>query len=70
MYIDEGYVNLRDTSMAPFGGKESDCKNGVRCMQISPDGQLIATGDRSGNLRFKNDLFLKATVTESEHDFL
>ena len=51
MYIDEGLSNIQDTSMATFG-KDSDGKNGVRCMQISPDGQVLATGDRSGNLRY------------------
>ena len=51
MYIDEGLSNIQDTSMATFG-KDSDGKNGVRCMQISPDGQILATGDRSGNLRY------------------
>lgn len=52
VYIDEGLSNIQDTSMAPFG-KDSDSKNGVRCMQISPDGQVLATGDRSGNLRYE-----------------
>ena len=26
-------------------------KSGVRCLRVSPDGQLLAAGDRSGNLR-------------------
>ena len=31
----------------------SDSRNsGVRCLRISPDGQTLATGDRSGNVRF------------------
>ena len=50
VYIDEELTNIQDTSMVPYG-KETDGKNGVRCMQISGDGQLLATGDRSGNLR-------------------
>ena len=30
-----------------------DTRNaGVRCLRISPDGQALATGDRSGNIRF------------------
>lgn len=30
-----------------------DTRNaGVRCLRISPDGQTLATGDRSGNVRF------------------
>ena len=50
VYIDEGLSNLQDTSMTPLG-KDTDSKNGVRCMQISPSGLLCAAGDRSGNLR-------------------
>jgi len=50
VYIDEDLSNIQDTSMAPFS-RDTDSKNGVRCMQISPNGQLLATGDRSGNLR-------------------
>lgn len=36
--------NMRDST--------SDSRNsGVRCLRISPDGQTLATGDRSGNVR-------------------
>ena len=28
-----------------------DGKNGVRCLKLSPDGQHLASGDRSGNIR-------------------
>lgn len=31
-----------------------DGKNGVRCLRISPDGQHLASGDRSGNIRIHN----------------
>ena len=31
----------------------SDSRNtGARCLRVSPDGQTLATGDRSGNVRF------------------
>lgn len=37
--------NMRDSS--------GDSRNaGVRCLRISHDGQALATGDRSGNIRF------------------
>lgn len=37
--------NMRDST--------GDTRNaGVRCLRISPDGQALATGDRSGNIRF------------------
>lgn len=32
-------------------GTPMDVKAGVRVMQVSPDGQHLASGDRSGNLR-------------------
>lgn len=36
--------NMRDST--------GDTRNaGVRCLRISPDGQTLATGDRSGNVR-------------------
>ena len=50
IYIDAALANLQDLSMVP-SNKESDVKNGIRCMQISPNGDVIATGDRTGNLR-------------------
>ena len=27
-------------------------KNGVRCLRVNPDGQLLASGDRQGNIRY------------------
>ena len=37
--------NMRDST--------GDTRNaGVRCLRISPDGQALATGDRSGNIRY------------------
>ena len=37
--------NMRDST--------SDSRNtGARCLRVSPDGQTLATGDRSGNVRF------------------
>lgn len=37
--------NMRDST--------NDSRNtGARCLRVSPDGQTLATGDRSGNVRF------------------
>lgn len=47
--------HLQDMSHFPDRGSENgtpmDVKAGVRVMQVSPDGQHLASGDRSGNLR-------------------
>lgn len=47
--------HLQDMSHFPDRGSENgtpmDMKAGVRVMQVSPDGQHLASGDRSGNLR-------------------
>ena len=51
IYIDAALTNLQDASMLP-SKKEKDSENGVRCMQISPCGKVLATGDRNGNLRY------------------
>ncbi|XP_057317012.1 mitogen-activated protein kinase-binding protein 1-like isoform X2 [Hydractinia symbiolongicarpus] len=67
VYIDEGLTHLQDTSMAPFS-KDSDSKNGVRCMQISPDGQVIATGDRSGNIRLYDMQFFDELIRIEAHE--
>uniref|UniRef100_A0A7M5WY06 MABP1/WDR62 second WD40 domain-containing protein n=1 Tax=Clytia hemisphaerica TaxID=252671 RepID=A0A7M5WY06_9CNID len=67
VYIDEDLSNIQDTSMAPFG-KDTDGKNGVRCMQISPDGQILATGDRSGNLRIYSLDFFDETFRIEAHE--
>ena len=36
---------------------------GVRCLRISPDGQTLATGDRSGNIRFVSLNYFPALET-------
>ncbi|XP_012560855.2 WD repeat-containing protein 62 isoform X1 [Hydra vulgaris] len=67
VYIDEGLSNLQDTSMTPLG-KDTDSKNGVRCMQISPNGHLCAAGDRSGNLRIYNLEFFDEIYRIDAHE--
>ena len=44
-FFSQAIKNMRDST--------GDTRNaGVRCLRISPDGQALATGDRSGNIRF------------------
>lgn len=55
MYVENDIQHLQDMSHFPDRGSENampvDVKAGVRVMQVSPDGQHLASGDRSGNLR-------------------
>lgn len=55
VYVENDIQHLQDTSHFPDRGSENgtpmDVKAGVRVMQVSPDGQHLASGDRSGNLR-------------------
>lgn len=55
MYIENDIQHLQNLSHFPDRGSESttpmEVKAGVRVMQVSPDGQHLASGDRSGNLR-------------------
>ena len=45
IFFSQAIKNMRDST--------GDTRNaGVRCLRISPDGQALATGDRSGNVRF------------------
>lgn len=43
LYISAGKNDKTDT--------QSQEKNGVRCVKVSPDGQHLASGDRMGNIR-------------------
>lgn len=55
VYVENDIRHLQDMSHFPDRGSENgmpvDMKAGVRVMQVSPDGQHLASGDRSGNLR-------------------
>ncbi|UYV82961.1 WDR62 [Cordylochernes scorpioides] len=42
---DSGFASL-DKSDVTYDGQ-----NGVRCLRVSPDGNHLASGDRSGNVR-------------------
>ncbi|XP_064484306.1 mitogen-activated protein kinase-binding protein 1-like isoform X3 [Ornithodoros turicata] len=45
-----------------------DGKNGVRCLRISPDGQHLASGDRSGNIRVYGIQGFKEQCKIEAHD--
>ncbi|XP_030330910.1 WD repeat-containing protein 62, partial [Strigops habroptila] len=54
IYVDSTIQHLQDCSGIPDWsekGPHLDARAGVRVMQVSPDGQHLASGDRTGTLR-------------------
>ncbi|XP_044112329.1 WD repeat-containing protein 62 [Neovison vison] len=72
VYVENDIQHLQDMSHFPDRGSEIgtpvDVKAGVRVMQVSPDGQHLASGDRSGNLRIHELHFMDELVKVEAHD--
>ncbi|XP_036877330.2 WD repeat-containing protein 62 isoform X1 [Manis javanica] len=72
VYVENDIQHLQDVSHFPDRGSENgtpmDMKAGVRVMQVSPDGQHLASGDRSGNLRIHELHFMDELVKVEAHD--
>ncbi|XP_074227172.1 WD repeat-containing protein 62 isoform X3 [Camelus bactrianus] len=72
VYVENDIQHLQDMSHFPDRGSENgmpmDMKAGVRVMQVSPDGQHLASGDRSGNLRIHELHFMDELVKVEAHD--
>ncbi|XP_063108702.1 WD repeat-containing protein 62 isoform X3 [Cavia porcellus] len=72
VYVENDIQHLQDTSHFPDRGSENgtptDVKAGVRVMQVSPDGQHLASGDRSGNVRIHELHFMDELIKVDAHD--
>ncbi|XP_076399465.1 WD repeat-containing protein 62 isoform X3 [Peromyscus maniculatus bairdii] len=72
VYVENDIQHLQDMSHFPDRGSENgtpmDVKAGVRVMQVSPDGQHLASGDRSGNLRIHELHFMDELIKVEAHD--
>nr|XP_021496688.1 WD repeat-containing protein 62 isoform X1 [Meriones unguiculatus] len=72
VYVENDTQHLQDMSHFPDRGSENgtpmDMKAGVRVMQVSPDGQHLASGDRSGNLRIHELHFMDELIKVEAHD--
>ncbi|XP_051018736.1 WD repeat-containing protein 62 [Acomys russatus] len=72
LYVEGDAQHLQDTSRFPDRASDSgtpvDVKAGVRVLQVSPDGQHLASGDRSGNLRIHELHFLDELMKVEAHD--
>uniref|UniRef100_A0A8C3T2K0 WD repeat domain 62 n=1 Tax=Chelydra serpentina TaxID=8475 RepID=A0A8C3T2K0_CHESE len=71
VYMDNNNSHLQDSTSVPDRNENSgylDVKAGVRVMQVSPDGQHLASGDRGGNLRIHELQFMHEVVKVEAHD--
>ncbi|XP_068765551.1 WD repeat-containing protein 62 isoform X2 [Struthio camelus] len=71
VYVDNNTQHLQDSASAPDRGENAgylDAKSGVRVMQVSPDGQHLASGDRGGNLRIHELQFMQEVAKVEAHD--
>ncbi|KAG8188886.1 hypothetical protein JTE90_014946 [Oedothorax gibbosus] len=73
LYTDPNLVFLCDIDFLPAETNEKlvntyDGRNGVRCLKIRPDGQHLASGDRSGNVRVYDLKYLELLCKIEAHD--
>ncbi|XP_074423339.1 WD repeat-containing protein 62 [Larus michahellis] len=71
IYVDNDTRHLQDSSSAPDRNENLghlDVKSGVRVMQVSPDGEYLASGDRGGTLRIHELRFMRAVAKVEAHD--
>ncbi|KAG1953652.1 WD repeat-containing protein, partial [Pimephales promelas] len=67
VYVDDDTQYLKAEAEKAEGGGQ-DGKSGIRVMGISPDGQHLAAGDRSGNLRIFGLQFMDELLKIEAHD--
>ncbi|XP_074666267.1 WD repeat-containing protein 62-like [Strix aluco] len=69
IYVDNNTQHLQDST----GSRSEtvghlDVKSGVRVMQVSPDGEHLASGDRAGTLRIHELQFMQEVAKVEAHD--
>uniref|UniRef100_T1IQM5 MABP1/WDR62 second WD40 domain-containing protein n=1 Tax=Strigamia maritima TaxID=126957 RepID=T1IQM5_STRMM len=72
LYIDESLAHIcendRTLTNNDKGETSFDGRNGVRCIQIAPDGLHLASGDRSGNIRIYDLQYMQLVLKIEAHD--
>uniref|UniRef100_A0A670JB22 WD repeat domain 62 n=1 Tax=Podarcis muralis TaxID=64176 RepID=A0A670JB22_PODMU len=71
IYVENNTQHLQDLTNLPDRGENAnylDVKSGVRVMQVSPDGQHLASGDRAGNLRIHELKYMDEVIKVEAHD--
>lgn len=67
-YIKDMSISTNNTTSGEKQETNSDSRNGVRCIRISPDGTNLASGDRSGNIRIHDTKWMKEKLKIEAHD--
>ncbi|XP_061405980.1 LOW QUALITY PROTEIN: mitogen-activated protein kinase-binding protein 1-like [Lethenteron reissneri] len=74
LYVDGNLQSLQDSENNPAGSSDkadpasADAKTGIRTLCVSPDGQHLASGDRTGNLRIYDLHFLAEQMKIEAHE--
>ncbi|XP_048586739.1 mitogen-activated protein kinase-binding protein 1 isoform X2 [Nematostella vectensis] len=72
LYLLDNFSNLKDTEHSitskNVNDVSSDGRTGVRTICASPDGQTLAVGDRSGNVRVYDMMFLDELLKIEAHE--
>ncbi|KAM6188872.1 WD repeat-containing protein 62 [Sarcoramphus papa] len=71
IYVDNNTQHLQDSSGASDRSENVahlDVKSGVRVMQVSPDGEHLASGDRGGTLRIHELQLMQEVAKVEAHD--
>uniref|UniRef100_A0A8C3CNQ8 WD repeat domain 62 n=1 Tax=Cairina moschata TaxID=8855 RepID=A0A8C3CNQ8_CAIMO len=71
IYVDNTTQHLQDSSSLIERGESAghpDAKSGMRVMQVSPDGEHLASGDRAGNLRIHELRLMQEVAKVEAHD--
>ncbi|XP_028651393.1 WD repeat-containing protein 62 isoform X1 [Erpetoichthys calabaricus] len=68
VYVGNNTQHLQDSVEKTECGMSGDIKSGIRVLAVSPSGQHLASGDRSGNLRIYDLQFLDEIIKVEAHD--
>ncbi|XP_035170208.1 WD repeat-containing protein 62-like, partial [Oxyura jamaicensis] len=71
IYVDNNTQHLQDSSSGADKGESAghlEAKSGVRVLQVSPDGEHLASGDRAGNLRIHELRSMQEVAKVEAHD--
>lgn len=78
VYVDKDLSYIKDLDISSGNNNNTtdktqpetsyDGRNGVRCIRLSPDGNQLASGDRSGNIRIYDSATMQELCKIEAHD--